>query len=151
MFSASQNPKNFNLPSDYTFSENSWGNSFYKIYSTSLNYGDAKAQCESDGAFLAIPRSKTENDFFASLIPNEQFWIGINDIEQEGSFVAVNGQEVSWTNWGPGEPNGGTNENAVEIRMEMNWNGNLWNDRSASDTLKFVCLLNIEGKFRIRE
>merc|ERR1711917_158866 len=97
---------------------------------------------------LAIPRSKTEHDFFASLIPNEQFWIGINDIEQEGSFVAVNGQEVSWTNWGPGEPNGGTNENAVEI---MNWNGNLWNDRSASDTLKFVCSLNIEGKFRIRE
>ena len=136
------------MPSDYTFSENSWGNSFYKIYSTSLNYGDAKAQCESDGAFLAIPRSKTENDFFASLIPNEQFWIGINDIEQEGSFVAVNGQEVSWTNWGPGEPNGGTNENAVEI---MNWNANLWNDRPASDTLKFVCLLNIEGKFRIRE
>ena len=144
MFSASQNPENFNLPSDYTFSENFWGNLFYKIYSTSLNYGNAKAQCESDGTFLAIPRSETENDFFAGLIPNENFWIGINDIEQEGSFVAVNGREVSWTHWRTGEPNGGTNENAVEILND--YSGNLWNDIPACRSLKFICFINIEGK-----
>ena len=90
-FSASRNPENFNLPIDYAFSEKSWGNFFYKVYNTPRNYGDAKAQCESDGAFLAIPRSQAENDFLRSLLSNRDFWIGINDIEQEGSFVAVNG------------------------------------------------------------
>ena len=143
------NPGDFNLPTDYIFAENSWGNLFYKIYTTGLNYNDAKAQCELDGAFLAIPRSETENDFFAGLIPNEQIWIGINDIEQEGSFVAVNGREVSWTNWGTEEPNGGTNENAVEIRTTDI--GKFWNDMPASWSLKFVCSLNIEGKLLIRE
>ena len=109
-----------------------------------MNYHDAKAQCESDGTFLAIPTTETENDFFAWLIPNENFWIGINDIEKEGSFVADNGREVSWTNWGPGEPNGGTNENAVEILND--YSGNLWNDIPASRSLKFICFINIEGK-----
>ena len=47
-----------------------WGNLSYKIYPSPANYGDAKAQCESDGTFLAIPRSQAENDFFASLLPN---------------------------------------------------------------------------------
>ena len=130
------------MPTDYTFSENSWGNLFYKIYTTNLNYGDAKAQCESDGAFLAIPRSQAENDFFAGLVPDEPIWIGINDIEQEGSFVAVDGREISWTNWGTNEPNGGANENAVEIRP---YRGNDWNDINASISKKFVCSLNIEG------
>merc|ERR1719419_358224 len=92
-----------------------------------MTYGDAKAQCESDGTFLAIPRSEAENDFIASLIPNEDIWIGINDIAKEGSFVAVDGREISWTKWDSGEPNDAMNyfgnewvhgEDAVEIRQE---------------------------------
>ena len=131
------------MPTDYTFSENSWGNLFYKIYTTNLNYGDAKAQCESDGAFLAIPRSQAENDFLTGLLPNAQFWIGINDIEEEGNFVAVDGREISWTNWGTNEPNGGANENAVESRPYYPRND--WNDLDASKSKKFVCSLYIEG------
>ena len=148
LFSASPNPEDFNLPSDYTFAENSWGNLFYKIYNTKLNYGDAKAQCESDGAFLAIPRSENENDFFAGHFSTEWnggFWIGINDIEQEGHFVAVDGRGISWTNWGTNEPNGGANEDAVEIRP---YRRNDWNDLNASNSKRFVCSLNIEGNIK---
>ena len=84
LLKASQNPEDFNLPtvflniliqitikyifyyiSDYL----TLGNLSYKIYHSYLNYGDAKAQCESDGSFLAIPRSQAENDFIASLNP----------------------------------------------------------------------------------
>ena len=110
-----------------------------------MTYRRAKAQCESDRTFLAIPRSEAENDFFAGLVPDEHIWIGINDIEQEGSFVAVDGREISWTNWGTGEPNGDANENAVEIRTNF---GNVWNDIPASSSLKFVCSLNIEGSIK---
>ena len=108
-----------------------------------MNYGDAKAQCESDGSFLAIPRSEAENEFFASLIPNENFWIGINDIEQEGSFVGVDGSEISYTNWRSGQPNGGVDQNGVEI-----WNGlyyGTWNDREVNVQKKFICSIYIEG------
>ena len=130
------------MPTDYTFSENSWGNLFYKIYTTNLNYGDAKAQCESDGAFLAIPRSQAENDFLTGLLPNEHIWIGINDIEEEGNFVAVDGREISWTNWNPDEPSPGDGEDGVEIR---GWDNGRWNDVDVRTTSKFVCSIHIEG------
>ena len=132
------------MPTDYTFSENSWGNLFYKIYTTNLNYGDAKAQCESDGAFLAIPRSQAENDFLTGLLPDTVFWIGINDIEEEGNFVAVDGGEISWTNWDTGEPNGGVSENAVEL-INCCGNSGRWNDLPVSRNKTFVCSIYIEG------
>ena len=62
----------------YTYAKKSWGNLFYKIYEAK-NYGAAKAPCESDGAFLAIPRSEVENGFIAGLIPKNNIWIGIGD------------------------------------------------------------------------
>ena len=137
----SQNPENFNLPSDYTFSENSWGNFFYKVYTTFRSYNGAKAQCESDGAFLAIPRSQAENDFLTDLLPNDRLWIGINDIEEEGNFVAVDGRDISWTNWETGQPNGGTGQNAVAI----NWLSGRWEDWTDWTSERFVCSLYIEG------
>ena len=111
-----------------------------------MTYGAAKAQCESDGTHLAIPKSKAENDFNASLIPNEDIWIGINDIATEGSFVAVDGRQVSWTKWDKNEPNNlGANEDAVEIRP---YRRNDWNDLNASNSKRFVCSLNIEGNIK---
>ena len=124
-----------------------WGNLSYKIYSTRMEYGDAKAQCEADGSFLAIPRSEAENDFFASLVPNENIWIGINDIEQEGSFVGVDGSEISWTNWFSGEPNNWNDEDGVAISSYTNVNGR-WRDMDVNmdgNQLKFVCSIYIEG------
>ena len=139
------------MESDYTYARKSWGNLFYKIYGAKT-YATAKAQCESDGAFLAIPRSEAENDFIAGLIPNEDIWIGINDIANEGSFVAVDGHQVSWTKWDSGEPNNqgyyfyyySEDEDAVEIRQ-----GSVhqtipksWNDSLGSLSRKFVCISN---------
>ena len=139
-----ENPVDNNLPADYTYAKNSWGNSFYKIYGAN-NYGAAKAQCESDGAFLAIPRSEAENDFIAGLIPNEDIWIGINDIANEGTFVAVDGRPVSWTKWDTGEPNAlDANDDAVEIRQGNQYQTipKSWNDGRGDLLKKFVCLLS---------
>ena len=86
---------------DYLYVDNCWDKIFHKKYDQKLNYTDAKAQCESDGTFLAIPKSKTENDFFAGLIKDDDFWIGINDINQEGTFVPVDGTDLSFENWHP--------------------------------------------------
>ena len=137
-----------------TFVENPWGNSFYKIYNEHYGYDDAKAQCESDGAFLAIPRSAAENEFISDLILKYgigSIWIGINDIEQEGLFVGVDGSEISWTNWNPGEPNNaGWGEDGVEL-----WASDIlvfeifaggWNDAGQGHSKAFVCSINIGGK-----
>ena len=143
------NPERYNLPFDYIFSENSWGNSFYKIYNTKMNYADAKAKCESDGTFLAYPRSETESDFIGGLITDEQWmWIGINDIENEGLFVGADGREISWTDWANGEPDGIYFSEGVEMAtgVEMTGLTGNWRDRSINELRPFVCSLNIEGK-----
>ena len=147
------------MPSDYTFVENSWGNSFYKVYSDSRQtYAGAKGQCESDGAFLAIPRSQAENDFLMSneVWPNgwgrESIWIGIDDIAEEGSFVAVDGSEISWTNWATDEPKSdeGDWNDGVELvgsQSMGNTNDGRWNDQQTGQWRKFICSIDIEGKF----
>ena len=76
---------------EYLIAENPWGRSYYKIYNKHRNYRDAQAQCVSDGANLAVPRSNAENKFIAGLIPNKQIWIGINDIDKQGIYVTVDG------------------------------------------------------------
>merc|ERR1711990_995914 len=139
----SEEPNDYNLPDDYFFVSKSWGRVFYKVYSEHYDYDSAKTQCESDGAFLAIPRSEAENNFIADLIPNENILIGINDIDQEGVFVAVDGSNITYTNWGSGEPNNwGGDEDAVII-SPYGWS-KTWNDQAAYHQARFVCSLRIQ-------
>ena len=136
-------PEYFNLPNDYLFANYSWGKRFYKVYGEGRNYADAKAVCESDGAFLAIPRSDAENDFIEDLIPNEYIWIGLNDIDQEGVFVTVDGTDSSYTHWYELggiqiEPNNfNDEEHAVVILPGLG----RWNDVALRNLFKFVCTL----------
>ena len=123
-----------------------------------MNYTDAIAQCEFDGAYLAYPRSEDENAFIASLIPNQNIWIGVNDIDEEGNFVSVDGLEVSYTKWytpsQPSQPDNfltddGFDEDGVQILWgrESTWawldSNGFWNDLSIKNRLKFVCSYDI--------
>ena len=139
----SENPNDYNLPDDYLFVTKSWGGRFYKVYREKMTYNAAKTQCESDGAFLAIPRSEAENDFIADLILNENIWIGINDIDQEGVFVAVDGSNITFTHWAFNEPNNYGNEDAVHIHAHQR----TWNDQGVDHKARFVCSLRIRGMF----
>ena len=135
-------PEDYNLPNDYTFAANSWGDSFYKRYEP-MTFIDAKNQCEADGAILAYPRSDVENIFIANII-FEQFWIGINDIDREGKFVTIDGFEVSYTNWYNNEPNNVGNEDGVVINFATALG--FWNDEKTYKEFRFVCHYRIEGK-----
>lgn len=46
-------------------------------------------------------------------------WIGLNDVEREGTFVWSSGAPVTYTNWAPGEPAGGRlDENYVGMVVD---------------------------------
>ena len=140
-YCADPDQKHYNhISLGYTFAVNIWGNSFYKTYEE-MNYLDAKAQCESDGAYLAIPRSDAENAFIASLIPNDNIWIGVNDIDEEGTFAAVDGQDVTYTKWNSGEPNH-YEGNEDGFLMVGGTNG-MWADKGIEHQEKLVCMSNI--------
>ena len=139
----SETPNDFNLPDDYFFVSKPWGRMFYKVYNEPTDYNAAKTQCESDGAFLAIPRSKAENDYMKILIHIGAIWIGIDDIDQEGVFVAVDGSNITYTNWREGEPNNWDNEDAVQFHEHLN----AWIDQDVHELARFVCSLRIQGMF----
>ena len=110
-----------------------------------MTYNAAKTKCESDGAFLAIPRSEAENHYIADLIPSANIWIGINDIDQEDVFVAVDGSGITFAKWDSDEPNNYKgNENAVVIRS---WNNDTWNDYNENKQERFVCSFQFRGMF----
>ena len=147
---STKDPVNYNLPRDYIFVDQPWGKLFYKVHGE-RNYLDAKAQCESDGAHLATPKSESENDFLADLVANlnpRPFWIGVNDIDQEGEFISIDGDAVSFTKWHNGEPNNSDNEDGIV----MNWHNWLpdkkgfWNDYAITNRVQFVCFYRINGK-----
>jgi len=89
----------------------------------SLQWSDAEAQAQWWGAHLVTVNDAAENAWLVS----EGFagsWLGLNDNATEGTFVWTSGEPVTYTNWnpGPGEPNGGTNENCGELRSDGLWN-----------------------------
>lgn len=64
------------------------------------------------GAHLVTINDGTENAFIRSSVldfngNNYNGWLGLTDRDVEGDFVWANGEVVGYTNWQPGEPNGG--------------------------------------------
>ena len=70
---------------------------------------------------------------------NEHVWIGVNDIDEEGTFVSTDGSVLTYTNWRTGEPNNnGIDGDAVAIRTY-----GLWADDQLTVRYKFICIYNI--------
>jgi hypothetical protein len=56
---------------------------------------------------------------------DECFWTGFNDIDQEGNWVWVSGEPVTYTNWAAGQPSAAGDEDAAV----MNWpRGEPWSE-----------------------
>jgi len=106
------------------------GHTYYLLEPSSWTDGEANAQAL--GGHLATVRSADENNWIYSTLlrPNGEFrrgWLGLNDIENEGTFVWTSGEPVTFTNWGGGEPN---NSGNVEHYTQMPWWAPEWNDNS---------------------
>lgn len=68
------------------------------------------------------------------------YWIGGNDMQEEGSFTWLNGttdEFGGYTNWGNKEPNN-NNNNEDCIQMYYEYDGK-WNDASCKNKLPFMC------------
>jgi hypothetical protein len=53
----------------------------------------------------------------------EYFWIGFNDVIEEGNWKWVSGESDTYTNWWEGEPNNGGRDGMPEDAAVMNWGG----------------------------
>ncbi|MEB2343121.1 MAG: lectin-like protein [Deltaproteobacteria bacterium] len=95
----------------------------------------AEAEANALGGNLVAILDAAENTWvwetFAP-IHGGPLWIGLNDVEEEGTFVWTSGRPTAYTSWwvAGGQPSG--DGNAVEL------NNYLWNDNSGSTVFRAV-------------
>ncbi|XP_022341256.2 low affinity immunoglobulin epsilon Fc receptor-like [Crassostrea virginica] len=70
----------------------------------------AEDDCNRKGGHLVEINSRGEQDFILSTLSFLRFggdgvWIGLNDVQQEGRYLWTTGDTLSYSNWGPGQPN----------------------------------------------
>ena len=108
-------------------------NKCFTVSLTKVNFAEAVTACQAMGAELATINNAAEKDQVFNLTKSTT-WIGLNDIEVEGSFVWQDGSLPSYTNWKEGEPNGKRGTNCVL------WNKKVgWQDNSCQSNFTFVC------------
>ena len=95
------------------------------------SWDDAESQSVASGGHLVTINNAAENDWVSNTFhtPTINFYIGLNDIAQEGTFTWVSGEISTYTNWIGGEPNNGGWTGIPEDVVVTNWDyPGGWND-----------------------
>ena len=105
-----------------------------------LGWRNANRECIRRGARLVVLETGEENELAGELVArwhDGSFWIGLSDTANEGEFVWVNGDELTYSGWAGGEPN---DYGAGEDCAESNWRGSgVWNDARCGGRKPFLC------------
>lgn len=94
----------------------------------------AKSICEANGGHLAIINNLEENNYLAGLLQTNAAYIGLSDSGTEGTFQWVDGSDLSYTRWYPGQPN---DYRGYQDYVELLKNGQ-WNDQYNDKPLEFI-------------
>ncbi len=103
-----------------------------------VSWADARKYCWTQGAELATITTVEENNALATSIQST-FWIGMNDVTTENTWVWADGSLSGYRIWQSGEPNNAGNEDCTVIMSVSGVNAGLWNDVACSLLNGFVC------------
>ena len=102
-----------------------------------VNRFAARDFCLDHGADLTSIADLPEDSFVRSNVFGALDWfIGLEDLAVEGTYVWSDGSPANYFAWAPGEPNNIDNENCVELALEDSYN---WNDTNCENQQSFVC------------
>ena len=132
---------------DYNENRLSYNSHIYEIVDRGkITYGEAKAYCISQGGHLATITSQEENDAVYQYLVSKghmSAYFGLEE-EQEGVWRWVNGEELSYLNWGGGEPNNANGNESYGMfyknYLDGKWNdGGFLNGCTSYDVSTFIC------------
>ncbi|XP_065651893.1 von Willebrand factor D and EGF domain-containing protein isoform X3 [Hydra vulgaris] len=123
---------------------------FYYINQASQaqNWSNALLSCQRYGGNLLSIEDQAENTFIKNQLKSRyrSYWIGLNDIKIEGTFVWSDGSSPKISNWKANEPNSLGDEDCVEI------NSDGWNDLPCQTLLNgFICKISRDPCLGYRE
>lgn len=73
-----------------------------------MSWQEARVLAEKLGGYLVTINDEKENQWLINTFLHHDtdfVWIGINDYQEEGHFIWINNENVTYTNWASGEPN----------------------------------------------
>ncbi|XP_033101413.1 echinoidin-like [Anneissia japonica] len=129
----------------------------YRVFGQALTWQDADNYCQySSGAprgaaHLVSLHSQGESNFVKNLwntitdnkvveaVWRNMYWIGLNDIYHEGSFVYSDYSSYDFNNFHAGEPNNSGNQDCIVV-WDYQKNGRAtWDDQQCYNKHAFVC------------
>jgi hypothetical protein len=117
----------------FTITNPTTGNQYF-LTELPLTWSEAQTEATAAGGNLVTINDAEEQKWLLDVFGNTQlFWIGFTDEETEGVWKWVSGENVTYTNWTPLEPNNaqyfGGQFFGSENYAVMNWQQNgRWND-----------------------
>ena len=116
----------------------------YYISNNGGNYFNGLEICEGLGGHLVTITSEEENQFVLQKLMefsggSNHLWIGLDDLNQDGNFEWVTGEELSYEKWSSGPATG--------LAVEMESNSGEWRPNSADDNQDYRrYMLEIESE-----
>ncbi|MBQ6440674.1 MAG: InlB B-repeat-containing protein [Mogibacterium sp.] len=113
------------IPDDAVEFNNHW----YKCYESAMSWSDANSYCNEIGGHLVTITDKAEQDFVESLISDpsfESYWMGAT--VSGGKWSWITGEEFSYSNWYPNEPNGDSDGMYLQMFSTNRYVPGTWDD-----------------------
>ncbi|XP_071264261.1 receptor-type tyrosine-protein phosphatase H-like isoform X5 [Salvelinus alpinus] len=116
-----------------------FGSSFYYLSTEKKTWEKSRQDCLERGADLVIINSEEEQTFINGFESVKWVWIGLTDSVTEGTWKWVDGTPLTTPRyWWRGEPDGGTDQNCVEIYYTSSGQG-VWRDLGCSFSQEWIC------------
>ncbi|KAK3582967.1 hypothetical protein CHS0354_027082 [Potamilus streckersoni] len=116
----------------------------FKFADEKKTWKDSRAACQKAGGDLANIKSPDQQLFIYNKVheitDSLGIWIGASDTTIENIWEGVDGSALTYTDWGPDEPNNsGGKEDCAAIRIGLSPKDGRWNDASCSVKYPYVC------------
>ncbi|XP_052427645.1 CD209 antigen-like protein C isoform X1 [Carassius gibelio] len=94
--------------------------SLYYVSTETKSWAEGRRYCTERGADLVIINDSKTQDFVKKISCGSETWIGLTDIEVEGTWTWVDGSTMTSGFWNANEPGGYTEENCI-VRISEGW------------------------------
>ena len=96
------------VPAGFLEYQGNW----YGLSPSGSNWEQAQAYAQSIGGNLVTIQSPEENAWLVSSF-GDGYWIGLNDLDNDGVYSWASGEQSDYSNWEPGQPSLGAFEVGV--------------------------------------
>lgn len=130
------------VPKDARFFNGKW----YLVFQDTCSWKGARGKCQMAGGQLVVITNAATQAFITELASGRMLWLGATDEEKEGVWLWMDGTEMKFRNFSPGEPN---NHGGAENYLVINYRNNLgtWNDANddKQDNEGYICEWEEQG------